>query len=71
MPYAGEYYDRTNQVLNRHGGKGPVCDFCKKPKTPIDDHGRFGCFNEKCPSNIGKSFGEMLESISDYSDEWD
>lgn len=28
----------------------PNCTSCRKPLTPIDDHGRYVCTNDDCPS---------------------
>jgi len=49
------YWDKTDEILRRSGGKGPICSVCKTEMYPIDDHGRFGC---KC-----NPFGPVLRSF--------
>jgi len=65
----GNYWDRTDRVVRANGGHGPRCGSCNQPKTPIDDHGRFVCANSKCPSNAGKSFGEMMNNFTTEEDD--
>lgn len=37
------YWDETDRILARNGGRGPACSKCGKEMYPLDDHGRFGC----------------------------
>jgi hypothetical protein len=41
----GEYYRRTDSIFKEHGNQSPNCHSCREPLTPIDDHGRFTCFD--------------------------
>lgn len=41
---AVSYWDRTDDYLGRHGGRGPLCPSCGEEMFAADDHGRFSCF---------------------------
>ncbi len=69
MSGGDEYHGRTDQVIQRHGGRPPCCRVCGEEKTPSDDHGRFGCMNFNCPTNAGKGLGDILTSFHDHSDD--
>ena len=56
---AGGYHDRTARIEREYGGR-PPCPRCKQSMVAGDDHGRFACWNEECPTNAGNDFGQML-----------
>ena len=38
------YWDRTDEVKRELGEQNPTCPIHKCEMFPIDDHGRFACF---------------------------
>lgn len=63
-----DYYDRTARIMRENAGHGPSCPYCRRPKTPTDDHGNFSCMEPDCPGNAGKDFGEIL--AGDHYSRW-